>query len=432
MDKIRYDVCRKNLLDFKNRNVERIHSGVMLQDAFYLSHPDYESQAVPEELRQEFFEDIRQCVQVHPKLIYPLLAVMSVRYLPAQSCPVLFCHFYAPSEELQDFIQNLTAAFYGCAESSNVRILKTSFDSTDFVCCNKAYYLDRFTFNSAAEKMQMLEELLQNSEDAGRLTIGTYRGNTIITTSDTMDAVLAYSGEMRRNMIYFQTDLLDGNTDMTALNRFRMNCILKNYHHVMNTGFSCEQLEILSDAQKEIQYSPELQRLFSKAPHLKIQAKAFLASARVIRTLFQVPVSDRDVERILINNFHLCQQAGLALDINCLGSDQNISFYECCKVRQMPPVPGTRNWIAAELQIPVEWFSQTLGWALFKARQTAVWPIEGAASERAKLRALCKKGLLKMERRKPHISRQVFDASDEMTEHDCYTLYLIDGDITAY
>ena len=83
MDKIRYDVCRKNLLDFKNRNAERIHSGVMLQDAFYLSHPDYESQAVPEELRQEFFEDIRQCVRVHPKLIYPLLAVMSARYLPA-------------------------------------------------------------------------------------------------------------------------------------------------------------------------------------------------------------------------------------------------------------------------------------------------------------------------------------------------------------
>lgn len=152
MDKIRYDVCRKNLLDFKNRNAERIHSGVMMQDAFYLSHPDYESQAVPEELRQEFFEDIRQCVRVHPKLIYPLLAVMSARYLPAQSCPVLFCHFYAPSEELQDFIQNLTTAFYGCAESSNVRIRKTSFDSTDFVCCNKAYYLDRFTFNSAAEK----------------------------------------------------------------------------------------------------------------------------------------------------------------------------------------------------------------------------------------------------------------------------------------
>ena len=389
-----------------------------------------ENPVCPEEIQEACFADLRNCIQAHPKLIYPLLAVVSGKFHFMKDRPALLFHFYAPDPSVQDFIRNLTMVFYGKDNCRNTTDLLQ--DSSVPNSAGGTYYLDTSIFGNPFVRVRPLEEVFHTAGYRRRQYVSDYDGNTIITTTEYPDETCFYTAELRQDMIYFQTDLLDRNTSVSPLEQFRKNCSSGEYHGVLNFSANNNRHTMFwKSCKEEVRYSLPLKKRIRKHPHLQQQADVLLASVIAVRKLLGIPVSDRAIENLLIRNFKLYQKTELAADILANGDMDDPLGYLRYSIPERKEIPQKKEWIGMEVHIEAALFQEAVLWTMDAMGTDRIWPLRYSFSEKRNLHMLRRKGLLKMDGIHPHLCKCLFSLGDEDAWGDCYTLYLMDGDITV-
>ncbi len=427
MLQIDYNQSKAVIKEYAANMAEVINERYMIPETFYMSHTDYTPEEGSFAMKHELIADIQNCLKMHPKLIYPLLAVVSALFLNDNDTPVLFYYFNTPEEKSREFIQTLVEAFYGRVDNGMMQIpVKTSYPYKNFIE-HKAFLWDRFQFNGIFQEKRLLQEHVRKEEITLDLGYDTFHNNAVIMTSDDPAKILEYNNTIRKNMVYFNTRLLEPGVGTEALGRFKLNCILQPYHHILNIN-DHNWKECLNSYTKDIEYSFELSELIDRYPYLQNQARALYAAAKMIRDMFNISVRNKDVEKMIMGNFKLFQQVEMLTEVWEKDGVSYWSWYRRPVHKAVYKKIKTSNEISpiAEIHIPVESFVGMLNIEACKEQLPKACNHRMRNGVKYILQRMMNLGVIKMDGKKPAVSK--YTISDK--ESDCYTLYFMDGDIT--
>ncbi len=276
----------------------------------YLSHTDYEQQSVEKDLYKEFCKELRECLKIHPNLVYPLLAVITplfMRNMDTSPFLFMFCNNENDNACCVDFIQMLVSVIYGNPADS-------MFNESKFnirIHHNKSYYLNRM--NLAFAGIEQEDAFLKNILDYE--SCNDFYNNSLIMTTVNPDKYYQLSDAVRNSILYFHTDLLNQNCKddkkYSILKKFYVKCGYSGYHHFC--AYLSRNMRRYSDNDMHSIVYLEFLEIY---PHLKDKCSALFSAAEMIRSVFHCDISTHKLEQIILRNFTLATQASLVLFIS--------------------------------------------------------------------------------------------------------------------
>lgn len=393
----------------------------VLPSAFYLSH-NYQPQDIDKKMRQNFFREVRQLIDVLPNFKYLLLAMMCAPYLS----DMLMFHFYVPDEDCRTFIVYLTTVLYGDINSQTISSNDMD-DSNLKIHHNKAYCLNRYQYHKN-DDVRLLHKMIRKEKEQSVYRCAEAGNNAIIIAANDEDRQLYYDSKLREIMLIFSADILECGENKHLLKKFITNCVLQ-YHYILNSVQNRDIDKKIKDCGEAVEYSEKIVMYMLDNPHLRNQVKALYSAAALTKALFRVEITSDEVDRIIVNNFELYKKTKYPVDLLLCNSSlmpmNNYSELQDLKINKIPST-SVKEWIHAEVYECIARLQSDYACAYEDYAIHSIFPSANNSFEEGFVSKLLCDNLTKTENDEVVIGRREVYGK----ELEYITLYLYNGDIT--